>query len=136
MNVVRYVGECPVCEHFIGLTQTSEEEAAEFCSTIGEKKDLLCGTCIKWANGVVTCIGPGCPNNHRLRINNMTKKHKLKPYTVGDEVPEGAIYLSTTHEDYGINHHYFLIPVKEEETTNTDYQEGVQAGLDKAFPDN
>jgi hypothetical protein len=27
MNVVRYVGECPTCKHFIGLTQTSKEEA-------------------------------------------------------------------------------------------------------------
>jgi len=30
MNVVRYIGECPVCKHFIGLTQTSEEEALKF----------------------------------------------------------------------------------------------------------
>jgi hypothetical protein len=27
INVVRYVGECPKCNHFIGLTQTSQEEA-------------------------------------------------------------------------------------------------------------
>jgi len=27
MNVVRYIGECPTCKHFIGLTQTSEEES-------------------------------------------------------------------------------------------------------------
>jgi len=30
MNVVRYVGKCPKCSHFIGLTQTSVEEADKF----------------------------------------------------------------------------------------------------------
>ena len=30
MNVVQYVGECPKCKHFIGLTQTGEEEARKF----------------------------------------------------------------------------------------------------------
>jgi len=30
MNVVRYVGSCPTCKHFIGLTQTPEKEAKKF----------------------------------------------------------------------------------------------------------
>lgn len=32
MNIVRYEGKCPKCGHYIGLTQTSEEEAKEFLS--------------------------------------------------------------------------------------------------------
>lgn len=27
MNIIKYITECPVCKRFIGLTQTSEEEA-------------------------------------------------------------------------------------------------------------
>ena len=30
MDIVHYQGECPECKHFIGLTQTPEEEAREF----------------------------------------------------------------------------------------------------------
>ena len=34
MNVIHYVGECPKCKHFIGLTQTSEGEAKELLKTL------------------------------------------------------------------------------------------------------
>jgi hypothetical protein len=30
MNILRYTGKCPECGQFIGLTQTSEEEAKKF----------------------------------------------------------------------------------------------------------
>jgi len=34
MNIVRYEGECPKCEHYIGLTQTIEKEANSFFKRI------------------------------------------------------------------------------------------------------
>ena len=36
MNIVRYIGKCPECNHFIGLTQTTEKKAKEFLETIKE----------------------------------------------------------------------------------------------------
>lgn len=30
MNIVRYEGKCSNCNHYIGLTQTSKEEANNF----------------------------------------------------------------------------------------------------------
>jgi len=35
INVVRYENICPKCNHYIGLTQTSEKEAAEFLKGYG-----------------------------------------------------------------------------------------------------
>ena len=47
MDIVRYTGECPECKHFIGLTQTSLEEATKFMedtlpsATIKAKEEVL-----------------------------------------------------------------------------------------------
>ena len=41
MEVVRYVGECPDCRQFIGLTQTSQEEADKFLTNIKMNKNKL-----------------------------------------------------------------------------------------------
>lgn len=35
MNVIRCEGKCPKCGHYIGLTQTSEEQAEEFLKKYG-----------------------------------------------------------------------------------------------------
>ena len=35
MNIVNYVTNCPECNHFIGLTQTSKEEANNLLKEYG-----------------------------------------------------------------------------------------------------
>ena len=37
MNVVRYQGTCPICGHFIGLTQTSEKDEKDFLKPLANK---------------------------------------------------------------------------------------------------
>ncbi len=36
MNIISYTGSCPKCKHFIGLTQTSIEEANNFLNKMKE----------------------------------------------------------------------------------------------------
>jgi len=38
MDVVRYENKCPICDHYIGLTQTSFEEANEFLEKFNLEK--------------------------------------------------------------------------------------------------
>jgi hypothetical protein len=35
VNVIRYESSCPKCNHYIGITQTSEDEAIDFLKKYG-----------------------------------------------------------------------------------------------------
>jgi hypothetical protein len=35
MNIIRYQGNCPKCNHYIGLTQTPQDKANEFLKEFG-----------------------------------------------------------------------------------------------------
>ena len=63
MNVMRYEGQCPICNHYIGLTQTSKEEADEFLERFSLMPDAI-DTYIKLSDR----------SEHRVFINPKAQK--------------------------------------------------------------
>ena len=50
MNIVHYETKCPKCGHYIGITQTSKEEADKFLEKFG-LKPIAIDTYIKLKDG-------------------------------------------------------------------------------------
>lgn len=47
------------------------------------KQKVLCGTCVKWKNGEVNCIRPGCPNYIKMQKKDTKQIRKETPVYSG-----------------------------------------------------
>lgn len=100
MDIVHYQGECPECKHFIGLTQTPEEEAREFIertisSTKQEERERI--------NKILLEKMPDALHNYGAYILNNKETQPLERRAMKKSMTEAFIKV------------YFLTTLKERE---------------------